>query len=349
MLCISLCACGSGKKEPPVTDTLTLWCTADAPITAAIGRLIADYNDLPGQTMPVSLKVFSSEAAMAEAFNSMRPDLLLCTHHRAANLRQSAQLSVIPGLEDALAAVMNSGFESFFDGSFIPLGAELPLLLCAPGANTVPGTISELLELVSGKDGMSLGISSWADVFAAASCRGDYEFCCELSLDRDSEFFSELYNGFAELAYGGRLCFSPRPEELVVRGELPYAIVSSCALAELSLDNCTVGAMPDLYETDTQFMSSVWGFAVTAGAGRSAKAADAFVSWLMDGSRLGDTAVACGLLPAAASTLRTTPLRTALFDIYRSCELYMSEGDSPFYTGREDFDREVSTAMAHLY
>ena len=349
MLCTALCSCARREEKSPSAGTLSVWCTADAPVTAALAELINEYNALPGQSMPVSLKVFPSELAMAEAFNSLRPDLLLCSHDRATSLGLSGLLSGVPGLGEKIAATVNEGFSSFSAGSFIPLGGEVPLMVCAPGVSFAPVTLSELADAAADHSGTFMAVSSWADIFAAASCASGDEFRCQLEKDAESDGFSELYNLFAELAYTRKLRFSGRSAELAAEGKVQYAVVSSCELGELELDGCTVCAMPDMYGEASQFMSSVWGFAVTAPSGQSAAPAAAFIDWLLEGSRLGDMALRCGLIPASVCTVRSTPLYAALFSIYRGSRLYMVPGGSPYFTLRHDFDSEVSAALARLY
>lgn len=349
LLCAALCSCAGSEGENHIADTLTVWCTADAPVTAALAELANEYNALPGQTMPVQLKVFPSELAMAEAFNSLRPDLLLCSHDRASTLGLSGLLSAVPGLGEKISSTVNAGFSSFSAGSFIPLGGEVPLMVCAPGYSFTPGTISELADAAGAYDGQFMAVASWADIFAAAFCQSGGEFLCELEKQSQSDEFSELYNLFAELAFSGKLRFSGRPAELAAEGKVRCAIVSSCELGGMTLDGCSICAMPDMYDEPSQFMSSVWGFAVTAASGRSAAPAAAFMDWLLEGSRLGDMALRCGLIPASRCSVRSTPLYAALFDIYRNNRLYMVPGGCPYFLLRHDFDSEVSAALARLY
>lgn len=349
LLCAALCSCAGSGEKSPAADKLTVWCTADAPITAALAELTNEYNALPGQSMPVQLKVFPSELAMAEAFNSLRPDLLLCSHDRASTLELSGLLSSVPGLGEKIAASVNDGFSSFSAGSFIPLGSEAPLMVCAPGTSFTPLTLSELADAAAEFSGEFMAVSSWADIFAAAFCESGGEFFCELEKDAKSNEFSELYNLFAELSYTGKLRFSGHPAELAAEGKVRCAIVSSCELSGMELDGCSICAMPDMYGEPSQFMSSVWGFAVTAASGRSAAPAAAFIDWLLEGSRLGDMALRCGLIPASVCTVRSTPLYAALFDIYRNNRLYMAPGGCPYFILRHDFDSEVSAALARLY
>lgn len=348
VMCVSLCACAQRETEEPATDAVSLWCTADSPEARALGALTDEYNALPDRAATVSLKIFPSESAMAEAFNSLRPDLLACTYDRASSLAAGRQLSAVPGLEETLGEKLNGGLAAFAGGSFIPVGGEAPLLLCAPGA-PVPETPEELAGAAAETEGRCLAVTQWADIFAAAACASGEEFYCELERDAGNGSFAELYNLFAELAYEGKMSFSPRAAELAAAGKLRYALVSSAELSGVDIGGCTLCAMPDVYGDKSQFMSSVWGVAVTGGTGKSARGAADFTAWLLDGSRLGDAALGCGLMPAAACTDRSTALCAALFDISRTHRLYTAEAGSPYYTLRHGFNEEVTAAMERLY
>lgn len=347
--CMFFSSCSAQKETPAYTDTLSVWCTADSPAAAALAELISEYNSLPGQSMPVQLKVFPSEAAMAEAFNIIRPDLMLCTRSRASALGSGGQLSAVPGLFDSVGGTLYPGFVPFSDASFIPLGAEGPLLLCAPGANSDALTLSVLADAAASRSGPFMAVSCWSDLFAAVGAGTDVDFFYSLEKDAENPLFSETYNLFAELSYTGRLSFSQHAIEKVAAGQLSCAAVSSCELADAEIDGCTVVSLPDAYSEPSQFLSAVWGFAVTAASGRSAEPAAAFARWLFDGSRLGDAVIRGGLIPASVCTVRTSPLYAALFDICRNNRLYSLPPASPFFEAGYDFNTEVGAAMARLY
>lgn len=347
-VCVSLCACASREAEAPVTEAVSVWCTEASPVAQMLSTLINEYNALPDRAATVTLKLFASESAMAEAFNVLRPDMLACGYERAASLAEGGQLSTLPGLEETLTAKLNGGLADYADGSFIPLGAEAPLLLCAPGISA-PTTVEELVAAVGDADGQSLAVSLWADIFAAAACVRGEEFYCELERDAENVEFSALYNLFAELAYSGKMSFSARTAESVAAGELRYALVSSAELSDTDIEGCTLCAMPDMYGGESGFVSTVWGIAVTGGAGKSAGGATDFTAWLLEGARIGDVAVECGLVPATACTDRSTVFTAALFDLSRTERLYTAEAGSPYYTLRQDFNAEVTAAMKRLY
>lgn len=349
VLCVFLSSCAMRDDLPGVTETLSVWCTADSPVTAALADLTSEYNARSDGSVPVQLKVFPSESAMAEAFNIIRPDLMVCTRSRASRLVSGGQLSAVPGLPGKAGIHLNPGFVPFSDDSFIPLGGEGPLLLCAPGFSPDVSTLSGLIDAAAVQDGPFMAVSFWSDVFAAVSCGSEFGFFFDLEKDAENRDFSELYNLFAELSYSGRLSSSGHAAEKVAAGELSCAVISSSELAEAELEGCSLVSMPDMIDEPSQFLSAVWGFAVSAPAGRSAEPAAAFIRWLFDGSRLGDAAVRCGLIPASACTVRENPLYAALFDICRDSRLYALPEDSAFYDCRYDFDAEVTAAMARLY
>lgn len=347
-LCTSLCACAEREAEEPVTVPVSVWCTESSPTAPLLETLITEYNALTDREATVTLKLFPSEGAMAEAFNSLRPDLLACSYDRAASLTDGGQLSALPGLEESMREKLNGGLADLAGGSFIPVGGEAPLLLCAPGA-VPPATPEELAAAVRDAQGQSLAVSSWADIFAASACARGEELCFELGRDAENPAFSELYNLFAELAYDGKMSFSVHAAELAAAGELRYSLISSTELRGADIEGCTLCAMPDMYGDESAFISSVWGLAVTGGAGKSAWGAADFASWLLEGARLGNAALEYALMPVTACTDRSDVLSAALFEISRTHRLYAAEAGSPYYADRHEFNADVTAAMKRLY
>lgn len=347
-LCASLCACAEREEEEPSTLPVSVWCTESSPAAPLLEALITEYNALTNRAATVTLKLFPSEGAMAEAFNSLRPDLLACGYDRATSLSDGGQLSSLPGLEESMHEKLNGGIADLAGGSFIPLGGDAPLLLCAPGAAS-PTTPEELAAAVRDAQGQSLAVSSWADIFAASAYARGEELYFELEHDAEIPAFSELYNLFAELAYDGKMSFSARAAELVTEGKLRYALISSTELRNVAIEGCTLCAMPDMYGDKSQFVSSVWGLAVTGGAGKSARGAADFASWLLEGARLGNAALEYGLMPAMVCSDRTGVLSAALFEISRTHRLYAAEAGSTYYANRYEFNADVTAAMKRLY
>ena len=91
-LFIVLSPCGASYAQP-----LRLWYISGDCSDRALEALVSDYNRRAGkQARAVAVQSFEDEAALGAAFETDMPDLLLCSHAKAAQL---ASRSVLAGLD----------------------------------------------------------------------------------------------------------------------------------------------------------------------------------------------------------------------------------------------------------
>ena len=104
ILYMKLSGGGSSQK-------LNLWYVEGDVSRPALETLAESYNSQRSRdSYPLSLEGFETEEALASAFESRRPDLLLCSYTRAASLGSRGQLGSVersvgdylPETEDAM-------------------------------------------------------------------------------------------------------------------------------------------------------------------------------------------------------------------------------------------------------
>lgn len=134
-LCLPLMACAAEKNS---RDAVSLWYVEGEAAAPALAALIGEYNaGLGGELLPLSLRAFPDEESLAAAFDTARPDLLLCAHPRAMALydrgltRDTAP--ALAGNPPAFAAWLTERF-SAVGRSFFPIGTEVQLLYARSGS-----------------------------------------------------------------------------------------------------------------------------------------------------------------------------------------------------------------------
>ena len=134
-LCLPLMACAAEKNS---RDAVSLWYVEGEAVAPALAALIGEYNaGLDGELLPLSLRAFPDEESLAAAFDTARPDLLLCAHPRAMALydrgltRDTAP--ALAGNPPAFAAWLTERF-SAVGRSFFPIGTEVQLLYARSGS-----------------------------------------------------------------------------------------------------------------------------------------------------------------------------------------------------------------------
>ena len=364
VLALLLGACSS----PPPQETehpalpVALWLWDGLPMCAALRALVVEYNDTQPER-PVSLRVFSSEAALGGAMNEARPDLLLCSAERASSLyEQGKLLSSAPGVE------LSPAFASAGEGvgsSFFPLGAEIPLLAVNDGAylsSPVAGGTdalalsgAESLLSLAAAHGSSTGqpffaADSWADLFETLLLQGGERFLAQRAQLRESERAAALYNALAEAYAHGLYLGAEDPLRLVQEGQLAAALVGSRRLvgAEAGL---SVYPAPRLADGEAILPATVWGLAVTAPSEEMARAAEPFLAWLYRPEHAAALALDEGLLPAVSLPAGEDPaptLDSALLLTGESFLLRPAEGGSGWELRSEDFDEALRAALALL-
>lgn len=308
-----------GKTD---SQQLSLWYVDSELSPGFMEKLEDSYNSRRSRdSYPLVLRSFDSESELAAAFEQGRPDLLLCSHVRAASLGSRGLLDSVyisgpeylPAIEEALPYVG----ESFF-----PLGMQVPVLAYNPALLEKAGISPEFQSLESfiklageyrdKTDTPFFTVQELEPLLCSWCGSLGTELSGRLELDSLEKDFTDVYNSLAQAAIDGS--FLPPDQqavELVSSGLLPCALLCSnhvYAMAE-GLDF----ALLPLPEDGTRlYVPDILGLAVTGANSYSMASAADFLSWLFE-ELSAESIMGQGLVPAVP--LEDIPAATALTEL----------------------------------
>ena len=355
VLCLSLCACLDQERPRSDKNALSLWYVEG---DAAAERLTALAEEYAAENEPVLVRGFADEDSLAAAFESARPDLLLCSLQRAAELYDRGLLrDISPAMGDvhpAYTEQISRRCEGIGKGIF-PIGSEVQLLYSAPGCfeDAPPDTMSGLMELAA-EYGRETGLpffsaDSFSDLmYDAMLVRGE-ELHGLLEKDINNEAYRDVYNLFASAAYDGGLAvtrYSAR--ELVDSGYLPCAAARSSSLVGVSADS-SISLLPADGGGSSRLACCLC-VAVTAPESRPAGRIARFMSWLTESRRLNALALDSGLVPAGVGAAPTdeSGLVSALMGLYSTAELHMPDYSRDYLNNRDGLEAELRRSLEFL-
>lgn len=353
-LCLSLCACGgteTGKRDN--SEAISLWYVSDAPAQELL-TLAEEYAEENGKEF-ILARSFEDEASLAAALDSARPDLLLCSLQRAAELYErgllrdiSSALTAAPGYTDDISALCAGAGASVF-----PIGSEVELLYTAPGLfdDGAPDTMAELLTLAANY-GRDTGLpfftaDSFGDLIYQSMLSQDEELHGVREKDINSKAYVSAYNALAEAAFsGGAAVTEYGARELVDSGYLPCAAARSSSLVGLSAD-ADISLLPS---AGNRRLADCLCLAVTAPEGRPTGRIARFMSWLSEPGRMSSLALNSGLVPAVedASPMGESSLAAALMELYNSFELHIPDSGADYLTNRAEYEKQLREALKSL-
>lgn len=332
-LLLSLCGCGGGERS---AAALSLWCAKDEALLPALRQAAEDYNQgKKAGALPVTIREFEDAEALANALNTARPDLLLCSHTLAFSLSDRGLLregGVSVPYPDALAARSPAVGRSVF-----PVGSRVQLLL---SREAVPADLAALCALAAESGGPYLAADSYTDLLCQAVL-GSGEFHADRAKDCFSPAFREAWNALAEAAFAGGIAVGDATALSLLQSGLPAAYVSSDTLCD---------GLPEGYALtvpDTQglpLLADLRCLAVMATEGRQQRGAAAFLGWLFAGERPAALALKAGLIPALPGGVGTEPL-TELLLALRERTLWLPDGGSDYVKYRAAFEKEFRAVL----
>ena len=287
---------GSSSAQP-----LRLWYISGDCSGKALEALVSDYNRRAGkQARAVAVQSFEDEAALGAAFETDTPDLLLCSHAKAAQLDSRA---VLAGLEtDAEVWTQEvSGLEGVGE-YFFPLGARVTVLLTDTAkckAAGLPASWDCLEDLLA--SAQSYAAASGAPLLAADSYTAMFRGALRslgtdfvpAEPDANSDDYAKIYNALAQCAYDGGLSAAASTP-----GELPCTLAWSTALGGDLPTSLSVSLAP-LFEGGSDMRpAELLGIAVLRHENQSPDAA-AFIDWLCGRERLSKLALDSWLVPVS--------------------------------------------------
>lgn len=363
MLCTLMTGCGM-KNEQHAEYTVSVWYIDGEAAADALSDYIEQYNDTNEDGISVALRGFKDETALTAAFDSIRPDLLLCSSVYADDLAALGALrkEALPlpegGQSDENAAPgytpLALSVTGELDGSFFPIGLSVPVLAvrCSESGNAFdPNTLASF-DAVCAAAGDSMrenciSAVSYADVIASVMIQSGAALTGERSEDILNDSYVQVYNILAATAYSGAL----KTESGDISETLSESIFSF-----IPLEN--VAALPDDWQAHTfpaaagcaqASIGSLYGLALMTDADRDVTPALHFLSRLISDGGLEAIAHAACLVPAAENAQfgdsAAEKLLERLYNDGRICVLPYS---SPFYSNRDEFETGFREALSKL-
>lgn len=345
---------GSGQEQ------LSLWYAEEQFPSSAMEELAERYlSRHGGADCRLVLRSFSSEAELAAAFESERPDLLLCSYTRAASLGsrgllgsvELADSDYLPAIEDALP---------FAGRSFFPLGSRSPILaynaaiLEEAGISPEFDSFEDFMEKAGEyKERTGLPFFSAESLLPLlSSCCGSlgYRLVGDPKKDGLSQDFTSIYNSLASAALDGS--FLPPDEDrldLAAAGLLPLVVLDAPRTDALP-EGLGYAPLPLPQSGRQVYVSDILGFAVTGANSYALPQARDFALWLRDSFSQKDV-LALGLIPASSPSEveAASNLELILIESWQEAEalLYPPLGD--FTENRRDREEALCRALDLLY
>lgn len=357
-ICFLFCACGG--KEAEIHDSVSIWCSSELSGLADTLRLTAEeYNaQRKDGLLPVTVRCFDDEASFASAFDSIRPDFMLCSYLKAAELSERGGLTDIS--RDLHGTVVYSGPLEIqitnAGSSFFPIGSDTLMLLMNPSCfeHGVPKSLESLLSQAQEFSTLYsvpfLSADSYAHVFFSSMLQSGEEFHALEDKDIWNEEYKYIYNLFGEAAFSGALAADIRSgREAVENGELPCAVVFSSALVGID-PGYLISPLPDIDGASSIRWVNAYGLASVGSSDMRRESAAAFISWFNSEGRASRLALESGLVPAAASLpgWDNCPLSNSLIRVYTGYSLYLPSGGSDFIQNRDEFEIRIRQAYGIL-
>lgn len=326
-------------KSAPKSETLTLWYAQEDCSDAAMESLIARCRKETG--IQIKTMAFANEAFLAAAFEGMSgaapelPDLLFCSHVRAAVLDERMGLAEIAEslpLSSSLAEVCPTVGKSFF-----PIGSRLPMMLVNTSLTDADFDSFEALLFAAGDDPF-LGCDCWAELLYTEAAAKGIRLTGETEQSFGDTQIAALYNKLAMSVFRGGLVCTENPAEYVRQGLLPCAISMSSSLAGFTDKTLSVRLLPLPEGAETRYPAELMGFALLSSSRMDA--AVRFFHWLWSGPAAG-AAVEAGLAPImmTSGTQANSELEKCLYEVSEKVPLFLLEPEEPFVQNRTAFER----------
>lgn len=348
------------SRPDDARGAITVWYVEGGTMSDEFVALAAGYNkSISRASLPVQCVPFADEDAMAAAFDTQAPDLVLCSHYRAFDMYARGKLTDIsaalgdnaPDYPRAL-----SSRSACIGASYFPVGAEVQVLFvntaltAGRDLTTLEALSAAAEEYRSETDKPFYAAADYAQLFFTEYLREGEEFDAA-SAARSSKVYKHIYNLLAENAYTGALSLTSGDEvSAVSAGELGCAVVGTTALPKKLGRGVSVLPVPPLTSAGGEgALGEAWGLAVVARGSRSTGDISAFLAWLFSSNRDTRLALQTQLVPARTSSLITRDaLWSALIALNTGEIVALPPADSDFAANRADFERDIRARLAFL-
>lgn len=344
-LCAGMVFYSRNESETPETGSLTLWYVESDCPGPVMERLLTRCRKETG--IQVKAIAYTNEAFLAAAFESETdtepalPDMLFCSHMRAALFEQRGGLAEIASplpVSDSLVNVLSAVGRAFF-----PIGSRLPVMLV--NTSLTDGNFDSFESLLTAAgDAPFLGCDRWAELLYTEAAAKGIRLTGEAGQDFADEQVAALYNKLAMSVFRGGLVCAEHPAEYVRQGLLPCAVITSTALSGLSDKALDVCLLPLPEGAEIRYPAELMGFALLDGA--DTETAETFFRWLWNGA-CTDAAIEACMAPIFRTDNKSagTGPGARLYTLTDNLPIFLPEGDEPFVQNRAAFEDWLREAL----
>ncbi|MBR6840419.1 MAG: hypothetical protein IKM82_07495 [Oscillospiraceae bacterium] len=344
-LCVGMVFYSRKEPETPEIGSLTLWYVESDCPRAVMENLLTRCRKETG--IQVKAIAFANESFLAATFESETdtepelPDLIFCSHMRAALFEQHGILAEIASplpISDSLANVLPAVGRAFF-----PIGSRIPVMLLNTSLTDGNFDSFEALLTAAG-DAPFLGCDCWAELLYAEAAAKGIRLTGETGQDFADAQVAALYNELAMSAFRGGLVCAEHPVEYVRQGMLPCAVTMSTNLSGLSDKALDVCLLPLPEGAEIRYPAELMGFALLDGA--DTETAETFFRWLWNGA-CTDAAIEACMAPIFRTDNKSagTGLGARLDTLTENLPIFLPEGDEPFTQNRAAFEDWLREAL----
>ena len=343
LLCLGMVFYNKKTEEvlPESTGSLTLWYAEPDLSPTLMNALLTRCREESG--IFVSAERFADEQALAEAFETGRPDLLFCSHIRAAQINEGEGLAAIAEALPYSETLTEA--EPLVGTSFFPIGMRLQLLVTN---TTLTNAQFDSLEslLLAARETPFITSDEWSMLLYTSMSAEGRQMQGIPEKDRENKRYVALYNLLAEAYFrGGLVVTEENAAEYVRQGVLPCAIVRSTAPAGMEDAELAFQPVPLPDGAKERYPAELMGFALLQGA--DTETSERFAQWLRN-SQGTQEALSAGLVPITrgdAGTETAGALGKFLLSFAGREALFLPDAEEPFFENRAACELSLRKAL----
>lgn len=364
--------------RPDTQTEVTLWYTDSDVMGRNFGKLTEKYNSDEGEKygIKVTLRAFNSRAELYDTVSqcvenkSQLPDIIICDSDFAAYLDGHKKLA---SLDEHFGEWEKASFDdrilsaSMQDDKLllIPVGAETSVFLVNNEMFGEFDSVNSFEKLCSvageyygrnSKPFFSMGDYSMFFRTAMAQLGDDFDASNPRNTDNDNSKY--IYNTLADAAFSRGYADMVNPAELVIKGELPCAIVTSpqaMAFAdEVKNEQIGINMLPLMKNGKNVYYERIIGAAVIKSDAAKEKSAATFIDWLTAQDNIETLTAGSGYIPAVGSMSdsKKYKLNSELYDTINTAvkqgKAVAFSPDGEYSVNSRSFDAVLKTIMSSL-
>lgn len=364
--------------RPETLTKITLWYTDSDVLGRNIGELTEKYNSDEGEKYGINVtpKAFNSRDELYDTVSqciddkSSLPDIIICDADFSAYLDENKKLA---DLDKYFGEWEKSSFnDSMLKASMqddklllIPFGAETSIFVVNNEVFSEFDSIKSFEKLCSvageyygrnSKPFFSMGDYSMFFRTAMAQLGDNFDASNPRNTDNDNSKY--IYNTLADAAFSRGFADMGNPAELVIKGELPCAIVTTSqvmAFADEAKDGkISFQMLPLMKNGKSVYCERVIGATVIKSDADKEKVAAAFIDWLSTQSNIDSLTTGSGYIPAVGSMSDSkeyqlnSELCDAINEAAKQGKAVAFSPDGEYSVNSRSFDAVLKTIMGSL-